>query len=144
MALEGHGVPMLLGASIANWMQPSSPLYIVTEWIEGPTLAQSSGKSPTLDQAVNVTRALLHTLHHCHALGIHHRDLKPDNILLRSGKFDDPVIIDFGMSSTAAPSDEFRTPIGQELGNRFLRLPEHAPGNHDGDARVMSRSTIQP
>ena len=33
-----------------------------------------------------------------HAVGVHHRDLSPDNVLLPGGKLDDAVIIDFGIA----------------------------------------------
>jgi serine/threonine protein kinase len=70
---------------------------------------------------------------HCHTNGVLHRDIKPDNIILRNGEIADPVLIDFGMGWAAQNEDrfgEFETGDHQELGNRFLRLPEHAPGQH--------------
>ena len=73
-----------------------------------------------------------------YALDIHHRDVKPDNIILRNGLTEAPVLVDFGMSWTKSDYDrarEFETKVGQEIGNRFLRLPEHTPGRHLHDSR---------
>jgi hypothetical protein len=49
-----------------------------------------------------------------------------------------PVLIDFGMAwarPDEAQEAEFRTDTGQELGNRFLRLPEFSPGKDMHDLR---------
>ncbi len=65
----------------------------------------------------------------CHQQQIVHRDLKPRNILLRSGDTTDPVVVDFGLSFNQLDSElDEVTKAGEEVGNRFLRLPEHATG----------------
>jgi serine/threonine protein kinase len=139
IALNGQGVPRLLASNVSNWAKKGEALFIVMEWIEGPTLAEICSRGPVqLDQAMRVVDKMLDTIALCHGLDIHHRDLKPDNVILRSASFDAPVLVDFGMTWTR-PLDQtgtdLATPMGQEIGNRFLRLPEYAPGQNVHDPR---------
>lgn len=138
-ALAGAGVPALLAANTEQWEQDGTDLFIVMEWIEGLTLAQAVSRGALdIDTTLAITQVLLRTVAKCHEANIHHRDLKPDNVVLRDGDLRAPVIVDFGMS-WAKPDGEdgrkFETDAGQELGNRFLRLPEHAAGVELRDLR---------
>lgn len=108
-------------------------LYIVTEFIEGQTLESRVSQQPlTLDEALIFSKNALSAIHHAHSVGVFHRDIKPENILLRNCKAEDPILIDFGISFndeenlfSAATFD------GQQLGNRFLHLPELHRGARD-------------
>lgn len=136
LALAGEGAPVVLDSNAEKWQDKTVPLWVVMEWIDGRTLQECLAKGPlALDEAINITRAILQTVGRCHALKIHHRDLKPDNIILRaSDKI--PIVVDFGMSWSKPDEEQppdFKTGRAQELGNRFLRLPEHAPGRHIRD-----------
>jgi serine/threonine protein kinase, bacterial len=71
--------------------------YLVQQWIEGETLTQRVQPSGVMS-AVAVRDLLVHLLpilDYVHSHRIVHRDIKPDNIILRAsdGK---PVLIDFG------------------------------------------------
>lgn len=142
LALEGKGAPRILESNVEHWQDKSVPLWVVMEWIQGKTLQEHVNNKPLLlDDALRITEQILLTIDECQKLGIHHRDLKHDNLILREGDLH-PVLVDFGMSWTR-PSDEeereFNTRLDQELGNRFLRLPEHAAGRHiHNDASDLS------
>ena len=71
--------------------------YLVQEFIEGQTLGQFVRAQGRLDEATTrqLLTSLLQALHEIHAQGIIHRDIKPDNILLRAST-GQPVLIDFG------------------------------------------------
>ena len=58
--------------------------YIVTDFIEGPTLRQWREKRDRveLDEAIAATRELIEILNKCQEAGLVHRDVKPDNIIL--------------------------------------------------------------
>ncbi|MEL7358087.1 MAG: SH3 domain-containing protein [Cyanobacteria bacterium J06560_6] len=71
--------------------------YLVEEWVEGITLSQKVHKEGALsEQTVQaIITNLLPAVAYVHNRRIVHRDIKPDNIILRAsdGK---PVLIDFG------------------------------------------------
>ncbi|MDB9326671.1 protein kinase, partial [Nodularia spumigena CS-590/02] len=71
--------------------------YLVQEWIEGPTLTNIvEAKGPESETAVReILLSLLSVLDYVHSKGIIHRDIKPDNIILRSTD-NKPFLIDFG------------------------------------------------
>lgn len=66
----------------------------------------------------------MQTLEYCHSNEIVHRDIKPNNIILRDNRLDEPFLVDFGLSFNKSEDDVLRTDTAGELGNRFLRLPE--------------------
>ncbi|MEL6261146.1 MAG: serine/threonine protein kinase [Cyanobacteria bacterium J06626_6] len=72
--------------------------YVVQEWIEGHTLAQtvSDRKRPTEQQVKSWMKALLPVLEHIHKQNIIHLDIKPENIIVRRNSNSQPVLIDFG------------------------------------------------
>lgn len=57
------------------------------------------------------------------------RDIKPDNIILKDENPLQPVLVDFGMSFYEG--EDQLTLRGQQIGNRFLHLPEFSPGSSD-------------
>jgi serine/threonine-protein kinase len=71
--------------------------YLVEEWIQGATLTQIVQQQGVLDEAQvrSMLVSLLNPIAFVHQHQIVHRDIKPDNIVLRQsdGK---PVLIDFG------------------------------------------------
>lgn len=100
-------------------------LYYLTEYVEGPTLAQVIERKQPLDISAVVQMAdkLVQGLRNFHRRETLHQDLKPDNIVLRG---DDPVIIDFG-SVYVAGVDEIATNFVREkaLGTLEYSAPEY-------------------
>ena len=90
---EGHGqIPTLFA-----YFEENGKFYVVQEFISGPTLTQKVIKDGPLND-VDVAQMLvdlLLILTFVHAQKIVHRDIKPDNIILRS-EDERPVLIDFG------------------------------------------------
>jgi serine/threonine-protein kinase len=72
--------------------------YLVQEWIEGETLTQRVQQQGVLSekQVTDILVSLLPVLDYVHSRRIVHRDVKPDNIIIRSSD-SKPVLIDFGI-----------------------------------------------
>ncbi|MBD2294722.1 serine/threonine protein kinase [Anabaena sphaerica FACHB-251] len=100
--------------------------YLVQEWIQGQTLThiiQSKGK---LNETIvrEILLSLLPVLDYVHSKGIIHRDIKPDNIILRSHD-NKPVLIDFG-----AVKETIRTlinPSGNAIQSIVIGTPGYMP-----------------
>ncbi|MFF4238900.1 serine/threonine-protein kinase [Actinomadura geliboluensis] len=96
------------------------PLYVVTEYIEGPSLERAvaeRGPLPGSDLegiAVGVATALAAI----HGAGIVHRDLKPANVLLSSTG---PRVIDFGIARALDAAD------GPTRTGQFVGTPNYLP-----------------
>lgn len=135
--MDGVGVPAVLDSNTSEYRLKGLPLYVVTRFVEGPTVAEFVARNGPLSisDAIAVARRIADTLERLHAGGTH-RDLKPDNVILEGRDPSRVVVVDFGMASANDVSqDDFETSGDQELGNRFLRLPEFGSGRHDWDSR---------
>ena len=85
--------------------------FLVQEWIEGPTLTNIvEAKGCESETTVReILLSLLSVLDYVHSKGIIHRDIKPDNIILRATD-NKPFLIDFGavketIRSVVSPSN---------------------------------------
>ena len=71
--------------------------YLVQQWIDGETLTEKVQQQGLMSETTvkNILISLLPVLDYVHSMGIIHRDIKPDNIILRR-RDGLPVLIDFG------------------------------------------------
>ena len=100
--------------------------YIVMEHIEGETLAdllQERGRL-SADEAVGLALQACRGLAHAHAAGLVHRDVKPQNLLLR--KDGTLKVADFGIARAAESTA--LTQVGTILGTAAYLSPEQALG----------------
>jgi len=96
--------------------------YIVMEYVPGRTLAEV-GRIPP-DEAVGLVLQACRGLAHAHAAGLVHRDVKPQNLLLRE---DGTVkVADFGIARAAETT--VLTQVGTVLGTAAYLSPEQALG----------------
>lgn len=106
----------------------SSSSYIVTEFIDGQTLKQflAGRRLPAPELAALIVVEVGAALAHAHSLGIIHRDVKPENIMVRR----DGVIklMDFGVAQVV--DLERMTVTGQILGSPAYMAPELLEGKH--------------
>lgn len=124
--LDCPRIPRLIESNSEQFNDFDVPLYMVTEFIEGKTLSQMLESEPIgISDAVNLIAKLLDIIQYCHNAGIVHRDIKPDNIIIQGNDLNNPVVIDFGISFNESDAEgTILTEPGQQLGNRFLALPE--------------------
>lgn len=71
--------------------------YLVQEYIEGQTLTSKLREQGLMSESAvkEILISILPVLEYVHSKGIVHRDIKPDNILIRHTD-NKPVLIDFG------------------------------------------------
>ena len=113
--------------------------YIATEFIDGVTLRRKMAAShlethEILDIAIQVASAL----EEAHSAGIVHRDIKPDNIMIRRNGY--VKVLDFGLAKLTetvdrSPSDAeaatrvlVQTDAGVVMGTSHYMSPEQARG----------------
>lgn len=129
ITLNHNNITKVIDSNTENYKDKSYSLYLATEFIEGDTLSEVSRLNLSFNQKVFLILKVCEVIEYCHKRGIIHRDIKPDNIILRNNSYEDPVILDFGISFNFNDSDDDTlTPDGQHLGNRFLILPEQKIG----------------
>jgi eukaryotic-like serine/threonine-protein kinase len=103
--------------------------YIVTDLVEGPSLAERLAERPlSAGEVRRVGARLADALAHVHASGIVHRDLKPANVLL--GSDGRPRLADFGIAR--ALDGTAVTGTGFVVGTAAYLAPEQVRGEFVG------------
>jgi hypothetical protein len=100
--------------------------YIVTEFIDGQTLKQflANRKLPVPELAALIVIEMGEALSHAHSLGIIHRDVKPENVMVRKDGM--LKLMDFGVAQVV--DLERMTVTGQILGSPAYMAPEVLDG----------------
>ncbi len=102
-------------------------LYIVSDFIRGPTLKERLGTCCfTPHEACDMCVQIADGLDHAHSAGVVHRDLKPGNILLDDEGM--PHIVDFGLASRDV-GEVTMTLEGRVFGTPAYAPPEQARGD---------------
>jgi eukaryotic-like serine/threonine-protein kinase len=124
--LRHENILEIFDYSGADAAKAAGSSYIVTEFIDGRTLKQATVDRPIQFPEIGAMIMLQvgHALAHAHAHGILHRDVKPENIMVRA----DGVVklMDFGISHMV--DLERLTVTGQLLGSPAYMAPEHVEG----------------
>jgi len=104
---------------------PDGRTYVVTDLVEGPSLARRLDAGPLSADEVRVLAiGLGEALAHVHARGFVHRDVKPANILLEHGHR--PRLADFGIAR--ALDGTVYTATGAVAGTAAYLAPEQVRG----------------
>ncbi len=120
-----------IGAVTDSGKTPDGALFVVMEYIEGISLADSleRGDALTLTQALQMLRQICLGLGSIHAAGVVHRDLKPSNIM-RVNDGTDVKLIDFGIAKLLQDSGgQHSTAAGVFVGTPSYAPPEQILGD---------------
>ncbi len=117
-------------------------VYLVMDFVDGPGLDQKLKQGPmSAEDLLTVCRRVTEGLQAAHVRGIVHRDLSPDNIILRNGDPAQAVIIDFGIAKDANPGAE--TIVGNEFAGKYAyAAPEQLAGKTDHRTDIYSLGAL--
>jgi eukaryotic-like serine/threonine-protein kinase len=113
--------------------------YVVMELVKGVSLNEMIAlfKTISVSRSCDIVRQAALGLQHAHEAGLIHRDVKPDNLLIRS---DGSVkILDFGLAMIDEHDEEFTMAMimGQDrLGTADYVAPEQSINSYKVDHRV--------
>jgi serine/threonine protein kinase len=121
---------------ISNVGEAQGVLFFTMPFIEGETMRHRLARDGAfpMGEAVRVARDVATALAHVHSLGVVHRDVKPENILLSAHG---AVLLDFGHARAPAimPSADPHDAKKYIIGTANYVSPEQVSGRRVADSR---------
>ena len=127
-------------------------VYMVMEYVEGHTLGDEIKRRGrfTPNEAVEVLEPIMSVLNTAHAMGVVHRDLKPDNIMIGNASTGEGTVklLDLGIAKMREIAGDgggstALTMAGQVLGTPHYMSPEQwGELPSDGDSEIDGRADI--
>jgi serine/threonine protein kinase len=125
---------------VIHYVKDNDTGYMIMEYVEGETLEQWLRKRATPPSAAelrNLIEPIFEALEYLHERKLIHRDIAPDNIMLRANG--SPVIIDFGAIKMIEQQTQLRSKTNRSfsVSKQFYSPPEQIQDNTDKlDARA--------
>ena len=140
---EGRKLKRLRSDAIVNYegffRDERGLLYLVMEFVDGESLATILGRRRLeIDEVLGLRDRLAEGLAVAHDMGIIHRDISPENIILPDGRVERAKLIDFGIAKSTDANDA--TLIGSDFAGKYAFVAPEQAGLFDG--RVDSRADI--
>ena len=125
-----------------NHRTPEGLVYLLMDYIDGPGLDEKlkAGPMPAED-ILTLAKRVGEGLEAAHGRSIVHRDLSPDNIILRGDDPAEAVVIDFGIAKDTNPGAE--TIVGNEFAGKYAyAAPEQLSGKTDARSDIYSLGAL--
>jgi len=112
---------------VTDYFEEQGNAYLVMDFVDGRSLADVilEDGAQSESRALDWGRQLLEALTHCHDQGVIHRDVKPQNIILRPDNR--VMLVDFGLVKLWDPNDPHTRTVMRGMGT-----PEYAPPEQYG------------
>jgi adenylate cyclase len=110
-------------------------LYYVMPYVDGESLRQKLDREQSLsvDESVRHGCAIASALDYANRLGVIHRDVKPENVMIYEGV---AMVMDFGIAKAVSSADSSTlTQAGMMVGTPAYVSPEQASGEFNIDGR---------
>jgi serine/threonine-protein kinase len=126
---------------VTDFFEEAGNAYLVMDFVEGESLADRIVRKGALSEKDVLTWAsqLLSALAYCHSQGVLHRDIKPQNVIIRpNGR---AVLVDFGLVKLWDPSAPHTRTVMRGMGTPEYAPPEQyetAAGHTDPTSDVYS------
>ena len=127
---------------------PDGLIYLAMEFIEGESLTDLLKREGALSpqRAVSILRQCSEALQSAHDLGIAHRDLKPDNIMITEARDGTDIVklVDFGIAkAVTGEAGQTVTKSGLVVGTPEYMSPEQVSGDVlDGRSDIYSLGLV--
>ena len=103
-------------------------VFIAMEFVKGTSLRQMMIAGMAPERSLDVLRQVASGLDFAHQAGILHRDIKPDNVLIREDGC--AKIADFGIAKLIEGSTQQMTQAGASIGSPSYMSPEQLKAEH--------------
>ena len=121
---------------VIDFEQKTDMLAIVMELLQGKSLTgyiKQKGKLKK-DEAIKIFKQALSAFDFAHKKGVVHRDVKPSNIFIETGKQNNVKILDFGIAKLLE-SNTNDTNTGAQMGTPIYMSPEQVKDSKNIDQR---------
>ena len=128
----------------AHGVAPSGAPYLVMEFVEGRTLREILEAGPlTPERTARFLRQLAGALDAIHALHICHRDVKPENIMIRNqdSPQEEAILIDFSIA-IVKDANETLHGLSRAAGSFDYMAPEQAIGYAEPSSDIYSLAKV--